>query len=129
MNQNDIQEKLDKLEQAVQEMQQLNQTVQEGRNELASGDGVEEVVVPNVPQGIAPKTVASIVISVIVFLNLIFSFVAPHLKIDVGDDLIYTASSIIAVGINIGYAMWKDHDITKKSRLRKEVAEQVIPKK
>lgn len=125
MNQNDIQEKLDKLEQAVQEMQQLNQTVQEGRNELASGDRVEEVVVPNVPQGIAPKTVASIIISVIVFLNLIFSFVAPHLKIDVGDDLIYTASSIIAVGINIGYAMWKDHDITKKARLRKEVIKQL----
>lgn len=121
-------DKLDTVMDAVSELKNINEGVREGHRELESGDGVEEVVVPNVPQGISTKTIVSVIVSVIVFLNLILSFVAPHLEIKIAEDLIYTVGSILAVAINFAYAMWKNHDFTKKARLRTEVADQVVPK-
>lgn len=125
----DVEEKLEQLAQAVEELQNVQSDIKHGRDELEQGDGVEEVIVPNVPQGISTKTIVSVITSVIVLLNLAFSMLAPAFHIDIAEDTLYTVGSLLAIVINFGYVMYKDHNFSKKARLRKEVAEQVIPKK
>lgn len=125
----DVEEKLEQLAQAVEELQNVQSDIKHGREELEQGDGVEEVIVPNVPQGISTKTIVSVITSVIVLLNLAFSMLAPTFHINIAEDTLYTVGSLLAIVINFGYVMYKDHNFSKKARLRKEVAEQVIPKK
>lgn len=125
----DVEEKLEQLAQAVEELQSVQSDINSGRQELEQGDGVEEVIVPNVPQGISTRTIVSVITSVIVLLNLAFSMLAPAFHIDIAEETLYTVGSLLAIVINFAYVMYKDHNFSKKARLRKEVAEQVLPKK
>lgn len=125
----DVEEKLEQLAQTVEELQNAQHSIREGKQELEQGDGLEEVVVPNVPQGISTKTIVSVITSVIVILNLAFSMLAPTFHIDIAEDTLYTVGSLLAIVINFGYVMYKDHNFSKNARRRNEVADQVLPKK
>ena len=127
-----LDERLRDVSEAVQGLQEISNGIQDIKDQL---NGVntedpitEEVVVPNVPKGIETRTIMSVVVSIVVILNLIFSIFAPHLQISIADDTMYTICSVLAIIVNFGYVMWKDHNFTKTARIRKEVADQVVTK-
>lgn len=113
---------------SLDEITKIQASVEQGVTEVKEGEGKKtEVVIPNAPSGISGKTVASILVSMLVVINLALPYFNIE-KLDYTEDTLYTVGSYVALVINFGYALWTNHPISKKARLRKEVAEQVIPK-
>lgn len=114
---------------SLDEISKIQESVTNGVTEVKEGEGKKaEVVIPNAPKGISGKTVASILVSILVVINLALPYFNIE-KLDYTEDTLYTVGSYVALVINFGYALWTNHPISKKARLQKEVAEQVVPKK
>lgn len=81
----------------------------------------------NNPDPISPKTVAALVVSLVVLANTIFMILGIDKRLD--ENTWYQAGSIIALIANLGYATWKNHNITVDARKRQKVGDIVVPKK
>ena len=76
---------------------------------------------------ISAATVTSLVVSVVVVLNVISDILGLNKHLD--QNVWYQVGTIITLVSNLGYALWKNHNITSDARKRQAVGDLVVPKK
>lgn len=76
---------------------------------------------------ISAATVTSLVVSVVVVLNVISDILGLNKHLD--QNVWYQVGTILTLVSNLGYALWKNHNITSDARKRQAVGDLVVPKK
>lgn len=121
---------LNKLSDAMESVSDVKDAVTEGVKEVTSTDeGKAEVTIPKVPAKISGKTITTIIATVIVMVNTMSALFGENFGWEIDDNLLYQIGTFASIVINVGYALWYNHDITKKARQRTAIADQVLPKK
>lgn len=124
----ELMDAVEKARDALDHVDSLNKEMQDAKEHLDNFNGEKvEVVVPDVPNRIQRKTIISIIITAIALINLAIPYFGFE-KINLTDDTIYTIGSYLFIVINMGYALWTNHPISKKARLQKDVAKQALKK-
>lgn len=81
----------------------------------------------NTDTPISAATVTSLVVSVVVVVNAVLAIVGVNKQLD--QNVWYQIGTIVTLVLNLGYALWKNHNITSDARKRQAVGDLVVPKK
>lgn len=89
---------------------------------------VEEIEkAKNTDTPISTGTVTSLAVSVVVVVNAVLAILGVNKQLD--QNVWYQVGTIVALVANLGYALWKNHNITSDARKRQAVGDLVVPKK
>lgn len=107
----------------------VNKTLDESKDVVNNADKLINEInnAKNETAPISTQTVISLVVSVAVVVNSILAFFGIDKTLD--QNTLYQVGSAVALVLNIAYATWHNHNITKDARKRQQVGELVVPKK
>lgn len=81
----------------------------------------------NTDTPISAGTVTSLVVAVVVVVNAVLAILGVNKQLD--QNVWYQVGTIVTLVANLGYALWKNHNITSDARKRQAVGDLVVPKK
>lgn len=81
----------------------------------------------NTDMPISAGTVTSLVVAVVVVVNAVLAILGVNKQLD--QNVWYQVGTIVTLVANLGYALWKNHNITSDARKRQAVGDLVVPKK
>lgn len=81
----------------------------------------------NTDTPISSGTVTSLVVAVVVVVNAVLAILGVNKQLD--QNVWYQVGTIVTLVANLGYALWKNHNITSDARKRQAVGDLVVPKK
>ena len=84
----------------------------------------QTVVIPSEVDKIEGGTIVSLVVSIVVVVNTLLAMLG-HGELSIDSNTAYVVASAIALVLSYGYAFWKNHDITRKARLKAKVLKQI----
>lgn len=90
---------------------------------------VQEVEIPTEAPKVSSKLVVTTIIYLIAIVNAAAAFLGFDFNIPTNYDFIYDGVSLVFFAGSFFHAYWKNNDITKKARIKAEVAKQVDLKK